>query len=156
MFWTKTAHHCTIFKLLGAPIKVYPIPHTTFETTRSGFLQILHHCSVSWKITPLYFFKLKPHMLWTKIAHWNQIFGLLSGWVKILQIPHVIFKTTRHFSLNFASSISCQISLLYFSIWNFIWFLQKDPTAVQNFRLLTPQVKFHQICTLIGYFAESI
>ena len=96
MFWTKTAHHCTIFRLLCAPIKVYPIPHTTFETTRSGFLQILHHYSVSWKIT-LYFFKLKPYMLWTKIAHWNQIFGLLSGWVKILQIPHVIFKTTSQF-----------------------------------------------------------
>ena len=45
-----------------------------------------------------------------------------------------------------------EISLLYFFSWNFIWFLQKEPTTVQNFRLLTAQVKFHQICTLIGYF----
>ena len=36
-------------------------------------------------------------------------------------------------------------SLLYFFSWNFIWFLQKEPTTVQNFRLLTAQVKFHQI-----------
>ena len=48
--------------------------------------------------------------------------------------------------------MSWEISLLYFCSWNFIWFLQKEPTTVQNFRLLTAQVKFHQICTLIGYF----
>ena len=29
---------------------------------------------------------------------------------------------------------------------------RKGQTTVQNFRLLTAQVKFHQICTLIGYF----
>ena len=51
------------------------------------------------------------------------------------------------------SSMSWEISLLlYFFSWNYIWFLQKEPTKVQNFRLLTAQVKFHQICTLIGYF----
>ena len=35
---------------------------------------------------------------------------------------------------------------------NFIWYLQKETIKVQNFRLLTAQVKFHQICTLIGSF----
>ena len=50
------------------------------------------------------------------------------------------------------SSMLWEISLLYFFSWNFIWFLQKEPTTVQNFRLLTAQVKFHQICTLIGSF----
>ena len=28
-----------------------------------------------------------------KIAHQREIFGLLSGWVKIHQIPHVILET---------------------------------------------------------------
>ena len=41
-------------------------------------------------------------------------------------------------------------TLLYFLSWNFIWFLQKEFIKVQNLRLLTVQVKFHQICTLIG------
>ena len=50
------------------------------------------------------------------------------------------------------SSMSWEISLLYFFSWNFIWFLQKQPTTVQNFILLTAQSKFHQIFTLIGYF----
>ena len=41
------------------------------------------------------------------------------------------------------SSISWEVSLLYFFSWNFIWFLQKEPTKEQNFRLSTAQVKFH-------------
>ena len=32
------------FRLLSALMKVHPIPHAIFETTRSGFIQILHHC----------------------------------------------------------------------------------------------------------------
>ena len=36
-----------IFKFLSALMKVHPILHASFETTRSRFIQILHHCSVS-------------------------------------------------------------------------------------------------------------
>ena len=50
------------------------------------------------------------------------------------------------------SSMSWEIILLYFFSWNLISFLQKEPIKVQYFRLLTAQVKFHQICTLIGSF----
>ena len=58
--------------------------------------QILHHCSVPWKITLKYF--LSSNLIfWTKIAHGSKIFGLLSGWVKIHQIPYVIIETTSQF-----------------------------------------------------------
>ena len=57
------------------------------------------------------------------------------------------------FSLNFASLFNVMsVSLLYFFSWNFILFLQNEPTKVKNFRLSTPQVKFHEICTVIGSF----
>ena len=36
-------------------MKVHLMPHAIFETAKSGFIQNLHHCSVLWKITPLYF-----------------------------------------------------------------------------------------------------
>ena len=40
------------------------------------------------------------------------------------------------------SSIPWEVTLLYFFSWNFIWFLQKEPIKVQNFRkILTAQVK---------------
>ena len=40
-------------------------------------------------------------------------------------------------------------SSLIFS-WDFVWFRQKEPIKVQNFRLSAAHLKFHQICTLIG------
>ena len=47
------------FRLLRALIKVHPVPHTLFEATRSKFIQILYHCSVSWKITSFCIFLLQ-------------------------------------------------------------------------------------------------
>ena len=111
-------------------MKVHPIPHAIFETTRSGFIQILHCCSVSWKITPPYFFSSNL-ILWTKIVHWSKILELLSGWVKIYKILHVIFETTTHF---FFKLHSWEITLLYFFSWNFILFWRREPIKVPNFR----------------------
>ena len=36
-------------------MKAHPIFHTIFETTRLGFIQVLHHSAVSRKIIPLCF-----------------------------------------------------------------------------------------------------
>ena len=36
-----------IFRFLSALMKLHSIPHASFEATRSKFIQILHHCSVS-------------------------------------------------------------------------------------------------------------
>ena len=68
-----------IFKFLSALMKVHPIPHASLETTRSRFTQILHLCSL--------YFLSQTLMLWTERAHQSEIFRLLSGWVKIHQIP---------------------------------------------------------------------
>ena len=72
MFLTKRAHQCTIFQTLSALMKVHAVPHAIFETTRSGFIQILHHCSVSWKITPQYFLAQTSYTLDKKSPpKWN-------------------------------------------------------------------------------------
>ena len=47
-------------------------------------------------------------------------------------------------------SVWWEITLLYLFRWNCTWFEQKKPIKVQNFRLSTTHVKFHQISTLIG------
>ena len=114
----------------------------------------MHRCSVSSEITPLYFFQLKLHILWKKIDNWSKILGILSGWVKIYQIPHVIFETLRQFfKKNFVSLLmSWEVILLYFFSWKVIWFFKKESIKGQNFRLSTAQVRFRQICTLMGLF----
>ena len=50
------------------------------------------------------------------------------------------------------SSVSWEVTFLYLFCWNFIWFGQKELMKMQHFRLLTVHVKFHQICTLLGFF----
>ena len=80
-FWQKGPINVQFFRLLSALMKIQPIPHAIFETTRSEFIQNLHHWLVSWKLTPLFFFKLKPYILWTKRAYRSEIFTLLSGLV---------------------------------------------------------------------------
>ena len=50
------------------------------------------------------------------------------------------------------SSVSWEITLQYFFSWNCTWFGQKEPIKVQDFRLLTAHIKFHQICTWIDSF----
>ena len=91
-------HFFKIFRFLSALMKVHPISNAIFETTRSGFIQILHHCPVSWKITPLHFLAQTSCAL-DKNSHQSKISGLLSGCVKIHQIPHFIIEiTTFHHS----------------------------------------------------------
>ena len=49
-----------------------------------------------------------------------------------------------------------EMTLLYFFSWSCTWFGQNEPIKVQNFRLSTAHVKFHQICTLIGSLKYKI
>ena len=51
------------------------------------------------------FFYLKPHILWTRIPHQSEIFGLLSGWVKIHPIPHVISCQTFDYSCEISPNL---------------------------------------------------
>ena len=84
----------------------YLIPHAIFETTRSRFIQILHHCSVSWKITPVYFlvqtlsyFEQKEPIEVKFSDFW------VKGWdfTKLLML---YLKPHANFTLNFASLFS--------------------------------------------------
>ena len=134
-------------------MKIYPIPHLIFETTRSRFIQILHHFSVSWNIIPLYLFISNLYTLdKNSPSKWNfQTFEWLdenstNSLFHVWNYKSVFLQTLHH------SSVSCEITLLYFFSWNCTWFGPKEPIKVQYFRLLTAHIKFHQICTLIHSF----
>ena len=97
MLWTKKAHQCTIFRLLGALIvKVTQFFMPFLKPLGQGFSNFASLFSAM-RDNSSVFFQLKPRIIWTKIAHRSEIFRLLSGWVKIHQIPHVIFETTSQF-----------------------------------------------------------
>ena len=153
MLWTKRAHQSTISQTLGALMKVHSIPHAIFETRRSRSIQILHHCSVLWKITPLSFC---GDILWTKKAHRKDLkfLDLVGGWWKFNKFVMSYLKNMSQFLVKLCITLQCYQKWLfcsYFSL-NFIWFGQKEPIKVQNFRLLTGHVKIREIRTLIGSF----
>ena len=45
-FAQKESINIQFFRLLSALMKVHPLPRVIFETTRSGFIQVLRHFSV--------------------------------------------------------------------------------------------------------------
>ena len=124
---------------MSAPMQVHPIPHAIFETTRPGFIQILHHCSMSWKITPLYFLtqtsytsdKNSPSKWNVGTFEWLSENSQNSSWHGLIwNYKSVFLKNSNH------SAVSWEITLPYFFSWNFILFWWKKPMKVPNFRLL--------------------
>ena len=57
LFWTKGSHESPNFDTFQCSGENLPNSSCHFPNHKSVFLQTLHHSSVSWKITPLYFFK---------------------------------------------------------------------------------------------------
>ena len=90
------------FRLLNALMKFHPIHHAIVETTRSRFIQILHHCSVSWMITPLYFF-LAPTLYALDKKEFSDFW--VVGW-KFIKCLMSCLKLQVCFSLNLASLFS--------------------------------------------------
>ena len=56
LLWIKGSHHYPNFETLNCSGENLPYSSCHFPNHKSVFLQILHHSSMSWKITPLYFF----------------------------------------------------------------------------------------------------
>ena len=91
------------FQLLSALMKVHSIPYVIFETTRSSFIQILHHCLVSWKINFLYFCSSNLVYFGQKEPIENKLSGFwVVGW-KFTKFLMWYLKPQVIFSLNFAS-----------------------------------------------------
>ena len=57
LLWIKGPHQTPNFEILKYSGEDLPYSSFHFPNHKSVFLQILHHSSLSWKITPLYFFR---------------------------------------------------------------------------------------------------
>ena len=106
LLWTKESHQSPNFDTFNCSGENFPIFSCHFLNYKSVFLQILHHSTVSWKITPLYIFSSNIIYFVHKEPIKTQFFRLLSARVKICQIPHVNFKTTSQFLFLYHSSLS--------------------------------------------------
>ena len=146
MLLTKRAHHCTIFQTLSALMKVHPINYAIFETTRSGFIQILHHFNVMKDNSSVFFLAQTSYNLdKNSPSKWNfRTFECLgenspNSSCHLWNQVSVFLQTLHH------SSVLWNITLLYFLHLNFICFGQRDLIKVQIFRLSTACMKISQI-----------
>ena len=135
--------------------KVHPIPYPipVLKPQGHSLPQTFHHCSASSQMT-LYLFS-------SNLIYFGQNEPIRVkfsySWVvekKFTKFLMSCLKPKVGFSLNFSSLFSAMKvnSSFFFFNWNFISFGQKEPIKVQNFRILTAHVRFHQTCTLIGSF----
>ena len=132
LLWAKGPHEHTSFDTFMYSSENLPNSSCHFPNHKSVFLQILYDSSVSWKITPLYFFRS------------NVIYFARKGPIKLQMFetfdfsdqnpPHscdfwnnkLAFPQTLHYP-----SVTWDITPLYFFNWNFIYFQQKESIKVQ-------------------------
>ena len=108
---TKRSHQNPNFDTFKCSSENLPNFPFHFSNRKSIFLQILHHSSVSWKLTPLYFLL---YTLVTRSQLKHKFFRLLSDRVKICYIPHVNFKTASQFLFSFCIIILCHDTQILF------------------------------------------
>ena len=121
-------------------MKVHPIPHVKV------YFNFASLCSVSWRITPLYFFNSNPYTL-DKKQFWEWLGENSPNSLCYVWNHKSDFLQTLHHS-----SMSWEISRLYSFYLKLYMVWKKEHIKVQNFRLSTAHVKFHQIGTLINSF----
>ena len=85
------------------------------------------------------FFSSQTFTLWTKKAHQSEIFRLWCGWVKIHQIPYVMFETTSQFFFKLFITLQCHEKLFYNFLAETVHDLGKRSPSkckISDFRLL--------------------
>ena len=90
LLWTKGCHESTNFDTFKCSNKNLSNSSCHFPKQKSVFLQILRGSSVSWKITPLYFFGANVIYLHKRDQWKRKFLRLLSAWIKIHQIPVIL------------------------------------------------------------------
>ena len=122
LFWIKGSQQSPNVETFKCSSENLPWSSCHFPNHKSVFLQISHHPSVSWKITPLYFFRSNIKYFAQYKNQWQcKLLRILSARVKIHQIL-VIFETTDQFFFKFSINVQgneIYITTLYFLSKNF-------------------------------------
>ena len=117
-----------------------------FASNKSVVLQILHHFSMSWKITPLYFFSSNNYTLLKRSPLKWKFLRLSSTRVKFCQISYANFEMTSWFFYKFYILFQFHERQLLFTFLaqTVYTFLKRSPLKWKFWRLTNAQVKICQ------------
>ena len=152
LLWTKGSHQSPSFEIFKCSGENFPNSSCHFPNHKSVFLQIFYRCSVSCKISSLYFFRLNViyFALKTEILKNFECLGQNSpNSCHFWNNKSFFLRILRH------SSMSWDINLLYFFSWNFTYFQQNEPIKVQIWWNFTWAVESPKFCTLMGSFCPN-
>ena len=135
LLWIKGSHKTPNFETFKCSVKNLPNSLCHFPNYKSFILQILHHSSVSWKITPLYFFSSNNTYFTQKEPIKVKIFETFECSGQILSNSFCQFWNDKSIPLQilYPSSLSWKITPPYFFISNNTYFAQKEPIKVKIF-----------------------
>ena len=133
-----------------------PNSSCNFPNRKSVFLQILHDSSVSCKLTPLHFFRSNVIYMVQKEQIKVQILETFKQSGQNLPNSCYFWNNKSVFlQILLHSSVSWDVTLLYFFTWNFIYLQQKKPIKLQIWWSFTGEVKSLKFCILMGSFCPN-
>ena len=151
LLWIKGLHKSPNFETFKCSGEILPNFSCHFLNHKLVFLQILHNYSLSWKITPLYFFRSNVIHFARKRPIKVQIFQIFecsdqnsSNSCHFWDNKLVFLQILHHYS------VSWDITLLYIFSWNFTYFQQKE--IWWHFTWAVKSLKF---CTWMGSFYQN-
>ena len=104
LLWTKGSHKIPNFDIFKCSGENLPNSSQHFPNRKSVFRQILHHSSVSCKITPMHFLGQVLYTLHKRNQSKCKFWRFLRARIKIHQIL-VIFETTDQFFFKFCITL---------------------------------------------------
>ena len=137
LLWGKGSHQSSNFDTLECSGENFPNSSCHFPSNKSVFLQILHHSSMPWKITPLYFFSSDNIFFAQKEPNKVKSFETFECSGQNLSNSLWQFWNEKPIPLQILhpSLVSWKITHLYFLSSNSIYFAQKEPTKMKIFEI---------------------
>ena len=150
LLWTKGSYQSSNFDTFKCSGENLQNSSCHFPSNNSVFLQILHHSSVSWEITPLYFFSSKNTYFAQKEPIKVKIFVTFecSG----QKLSDFLFQFWNDESIPlqilYSSSVSWKIITLYFFSSSNLYFAQKEPIKMKIFETFecSGQILSNSLC----------
>ena len=150
LLWAKGSHQSSNFDTFKCSGENLQNSSCHFPSNKSVFLQILHHSSMSWKITPLYFFSsnniyfaqnepIKVKIFETFECSGQNLSNFLCQFWNNKSIPLQILHP---------SSVLWKITSLYFFSSNNIYFAEKEPIKMTIFETFecSGQILSNSLC----------
>ena len=150
LLWTKGSHQSSNFDTFKCSGENLRNSSCHFPSNNSVFLQILHQSSMSWKITPLYFFSSKNTYFAQKEPIKVKIFETFECSGYKLSNFSCQFWNDESIPLQilYSSSVSWKIITLYFFSSNNLYFAQKEPIKMKIFETFecSGQILSNSLC----------